>query len=119
MVREPSRTRQGRLVVVGVHAPPINPSGDEWPHYFRETEHSTADAYETDGYLMRRDRKAFLPKDASGNPLTHRRFTRTGCAPAHPTSSKAVSVICSTTASPEAVQRPSLRCVSGRARPQT
>ncbi len=47
------------LVIVGVHAPPINPSGDEWPHYFRETLHSAANEYETLGYLLRRDRKAF------------------------------------------------------------
>ena len=52
-----------------MHAPPINPSGDEWPHYFRETEHSTADAYETQGYLMRRDRKAFLPKERQREPV--------------------------------------------------
>jgi hypothetical protein len=50
-------------VVVGVHAPPINPSGDEWPHYFRETEHPFADESEVTGYLMRRDRRAFQPKE--------------------------------------------------------
>jgi hypothetical protein len=49
----------GGLVIVGVHAPPINPSGDEWPHYFRETEHPQADEREVLGYLMRRDPKAF------------------------------------------------------------
>ena len=52
----------GGLVLVGVHAPPINPSGDEWPHYFRETEHPTADEREILGYLLRRDPKAFLPE---------------------------------------------------------
>ncbi|MEO6457828.1 MAG: metallophosphoesterase, partial [Chloroflexia bacterium] len=54
------------LVIVGVHAPPINPSGDEWPHYFRETEHPTADERELLGYLLRRDRKAFLPESWRG-----------------------------------------------------
>jgi 3',5'-cyclic AMP phosphodiesterase CpdA len=64
MVRQTlANTGEDALVVVGVHAPPINPSGDEWPHYFRETEHFAADAYETQGYLMRRDRKAFSPKE--------------------------------------------------------
>ncbi|HET9495161.1 MAG TPA: metallophosphoesterase [Chloroflexia bacterium] len=52
----------GGLVLVGVHAPPINPSGDEWPHYFRETEHPTADPREIQGYLRRRDPKAFRPE---------------------------------------------------------
>src|SRR5262249_6844991 len=27
------------VVLVGMHAPPINPSGNEYPHFFRETEH--------------------------------------------------------------------------------
>src|SRR5687768_8134429 len=58
---------ENALVIVGVHAPPINPSGDEWPHYFRETEHPTADERETLGYLMRRDPKAFRPEDR-GDP---------------------------------------------------
>jgi hypothetical protein len=53
---------EGGLVVVGVHAPPINPSGDEWPHYFRETEHPYADEREVLGYLLRRDPKAFRPE---------------------------------------------------------
>lgn len=41
------------LVIVGLHAPPLNPKGDEYPHYFRETEHPTADAREILGYLFR------------------------------------------------------------------
>lgn len=49
----------GGIVVVGVHGPPINPSGDEYAHYFRETEHPTADPAEVTGYLRRRDRLAF------------------------------------------------------------
>ena len=28
------------IVIVGMHAPPINPKGSEYPHYFRETEHA-------------------------------------------------------------------------------
>jgi 3',5'-cyclic AMP phosphodiesterase CpdA len=51
------------LVIVGVHAPPINPSGDEWPHYFRETEHASADTNEIQGYLVRRDPKAFQSQE--------------------------------------------------------
>lgn len=64
MVRDSlANSEHDALVIVGVHAPPINPSGDEWPHYFRETEHSAANEYETQGYLMRRDPKAFLPRE--------------------------------------------------------
>jgi hypothetical protein len=47
------------IVVVGVHGPPLNPSGDEYAHYFRETEHPTADPEEVIGYLRRRDAFAF------------------------------------------------------------
>ncbi|HET6262409.1 MAG TPA: hypothetical protein VFG99_09255, partial [Chloroflexia bacterium] len=42
-----------------VHGPPLNPSGDEYAHYFRETEHPTADPEEIIGYLRRRDALAF------------------------------------------------------------
>jgi hypothetical protein len=49
----------GGIVVVGVHGPPLNPSGDEYAHYFRETEHPTADPSEVVGYLRRRDAFAF------------------------------------------------------------
>ncbi|HEX9987447.1 MAG TPA: metallophosphoesterase [Chloroflexia bacterium] len=52
----------GGLVVVGVHGPPLNPSGDEYAHYFRETEHPTADPEEVIGYLRRRDAFAFRHK---------------------------------------------------------
>jgi hypothetical protein len=30
------------LVIVGVHAPPLNPRANQAPHYLRETEHATA-----------------------------------------------------------------------------
>jgi hypothetical protein len=49
----------GGIVVVGVHGPPLNPSGDEYAHYFRETEHPTADPEEVVAYLRRRDGLAF------------------------------------------------------------
>ena len=29
------------VVLVGMHAPPLNPAGNEFPHYFRATEHSS------------------------------------------------------------------------------
>jgi hypothetical protein len=41
------------LVIVGMHAPPLNPADDEVPHYFRETEHPTADVREILGFLIR------------------------------------------------------------------
>jgi LGFP repeat/Calcineurin-like phosphoesterase len=28
------------LLIIGMHAPPVNPKGNEYPHYFRETEHA-------------------------------------------------------------------------------
>jgi len=41
------------LVIVGVHAPLLNPHKSELPHYFRETEHPTAHDEETLEYLLR------------------------------------------------------------------
>lgn len=71
----------GGIVVVGVHGPPINPSGDEYAHYFRETEHPAADPEEVLGYLRRRDGLAFrhrgilpLPPDVSD---VYRSWSRT------------------------------------------
>lgn len=39
MLRSTLKKPEG-LVIVGMHAPPINPKSNEYPHYFRETEHS-------------------------------------------------------------------------------
>lgn len=47
-------TKPDGLVIVGTHSPPINPKGTEYPHYFRETEHDTADPLEVANYLRRR-----------------------------------------------------------------
>ena len=41
------------LVVVGLHAPPLNIKGNEHAHYFRETEHPTANRHEVSGFLFR------------------------------------------------------------------
>ena len=60
------------VVLVGMHAPPLNPSGNEFPHYFRETEHASLERVgealptgtgfnnfvardEIAGFLLRRD----------------------------------------------------------------
>ena len=43
------------LVIVGMHAPPLNLKGNEALHFLRETEHATADARDTAAYLYRRD----------------------------------------------------------------
>lgn len=72
----------GGIVVVGVHGPPVNPSGDEYAHYFRETEHPTADPSETVGYLRRRDSLAFrhrgiLPIPANVDEV-YKSWPRTG-----------------------------------------
>jgi hypothetical protein len=42
------------VVLVGMHGPPLNPAGNEYPHYFRETEHPSAPDIEMQGYLFRR-----------------------------------------------------------------
>jgi len=42
-------------VIVGIHGPPINPAGEEYPHYFRETEHPSINPDLNLGYLQRRD----------------------------------------------------------------
>lgn len=41
------------IIIVGMHAPPINTFGNEYPHYFRETEHAVADELETVNYIRR------------------------------------------------------------------
>ncbi len=38
LLRKTLNEPQG-LVLIGMHAPPVNPKGNEYPHYFRETEH--------------------------------------------------------------------------------
>jgi len=40
-------------VIVGIHAPAINPTGGEYNHYFRETEHATIDPSLMRGYIQR------------------------------------------------------------------
>jgi len=44
---------QSGLVIVGMHAPPLNIEGSELAHYFRETEHPTIDRDEVDAFLSR------------------------------------------------------------------
>lgn len=41
------------LIIIGTHSPLINTKGSEYPHYFRETEHPTADEKEVANYLRR------------------------------------------------------------------
>ncbi len=41
------------VVIVGMHAPPINIFGNEYNHFFRETEHSGADPFEIVSFLRR------------------------------------------------------------------
>lgn len=49
------------LVIVGMHAPPLNIEGSEFNHFFRETEHPRADKRETEAYLLRHTGLGFLP----------------------------------------------------------
>jgi predicted MPP superfamily phosphohydrolase len=61
------------LVIVGVHAPPLEPEEQEYPHVFRETEHPTADPNESRGYLRRHD-----AADDADWPLTGTPFFKRG-----------------------------------------
>ena len=49
-----SETRRGGIVIVGVHAPPLNTAGNEYPHFFRETERPHADKKAIEQFLLRR-----------------------------------------------------------------
>ena len=48
------------IIIVGMHAPPINTFGNEYPHYFRETEHRISDILETVNYIRRHKPALFL-----------------------------------------------------------
>lgn len=43
------------LVIVAMHAPPLNPKGNEGAHYLRETEHPTVERHQVDGHVARRN----------------------------------------------------------------
>jgi hypothetical protein len=66
-------------VIVGIHAPPLNPKGNEFPHYFRETEHPTANPELMTGYLIRADSKIFAGQGGVLDPnKPHKDWIRTG-----------------------------------------
>ncbi len=56
------------VVLVAMHAPPINPKRHEYPHHFRETEHQTTDRENMNGYLLRADPYGFMTGGAAKNP---------------------------------------------------
>lgn len=39
------------VVIIGTHSPPINTRGTEYPYYFRETQHESADVWQVAYYL--------------------------------------------------------------------
>jgi hypothetical protein len=47
------------IIIVGMHAPPVNTFKNEYPHYFRETEHAVADELEMVNYVRRQDPSVF------------------------------------------------------------
>jgi hypothetical protein len=55
--------------MIGMHGPIINAEGSEYPHYFRETEHPTANPREIAAYMERHD-ESELPgwEAAAGKP---------------------------------------------------
>ena len=50
------------IVIVGMHAPPLNVFGNEYNHFFRETERQTADELEIVSFLCRHSQNSFLYK---------------------------------------------------------
>lgn len=56
------------LVVVGIHAPLVNIKGNEYAHYFRETEHPTADPNEVNGFVFRYQYGQFANVSPGTNP---------------------------------------------------
>jgi 3',5'-cyclic AMP phosphodiesterase CpdA len=56
------------LVIVGIHAPPLNPAGNEYPAYFRETEHPTANPKDILDFLRRNGADSALDPSSSGLP---------------------------------------------------
>lgn len=44
------------IIIIGMHAPPINSFGNEYPHYFRETEHAIIDELEIVNYIRRHEK---------------------------------------------------------------
>ncbi|HVG13250.1 MAG TPA: metallophosphoesterase, partial [Flavisolibacter sp.] len=71
-------SREG-VVILGVHAPIINPKGNEYPHYFRQTEHPTAAKELMSGYLIRRDSLKFSQNlGATNRDETFPDWIRTG-----------------------------------------
>lgn len=60
------------IIIVGMHAPPINTFSNEYPHYFRETEHANSNELETVNFI-RRHRFSLFTIPQPGNP--HNRLT--------------------------------------------
>ena len=58
------------VVIVGMHAPPINIFGHEYNHYFRETEHPDADPLETVSFLYRHSRLNFIAQPGPYMPAS-------------------------------------------------
>lgn len=58
------------VVIVGMHAPPLNPKNNEFPHYFRETEHPEVDKRLISGYLHRADYLRFCYQNGIANPAS-------------------------------------------------
>jgi hypothetical protein len=55
------------IVLVGIHAPPLNPAESEYPNYFRETAHPTADPVNVTGYLHRVDHERVVSRTSAGD----------------------------------------------------
>jgi hypothetical protein len=59
VARAQSEAGNEGVVIVGVHGPPFGMKGSKVDHYFRETEHPTADKKDVIVFLARHDPRAF------------------------------------------------------------
>jgi len=68
------------VVIVGMHAPPLNPAGTDLANCLRESVHPTNDQNQVLGWLARHDPLVMLgnPRKPGGNPDQHPGWVRTG-----------------------------------------
>jgi hypothetical protein len=68
------------VIIIGMHNPPINPAGNEYPHFFRETERPNYDAGQLNAavehYLMRQNTSAIVSGHDSWSRSGTRYFKR-------------------------------------------
>lgn len=56
------------VIIVGMHAPPLNIFGNEYNHFFRETERQQADELQIVSFLFRNSKSSFSVEPGPGQP---------------------------------------------------